>query len=543
VTTAAIDPDLYDDDIPLEHKPRSKGAFLTTVAVVIIGALGLGGYALWYSHKADQDREISKLLGQAQKEISHDSYASYRAAAKTCQKILDLQPDQFAAHAYLAYINTLRWGEYGEGETYKQRAEQQLAAAKSHHREHSHLIAAEAYYSFFSGDPAAAISQLRTVLKRKNVASSMLSSSLGLMLMWSGNLHGATKWLLAAQQLAPGEPRILYALGELARRQGDEDRAMNYFDQALRFDPNHVDSLISKSLLILDSARGQPKVAAPLVDKVLAMPADQVSPKQLAMAHFAKAELLYAENKDAKAKAEEAKALTLQPRNADIQLMIGRRLARAGSYAQATEHVQKAISIDPKRAGFYVELAKVLLAQKGKADDAITALQKARKTLPDNAGLLVLLGNAQATAGHVDAALDAYKKAIAMKKGSGGFPEAQLAIGELYRGRKDFAKAVPALKKAADAYKNALDALGEAKATVDLARVSMAKGDMGKAQDLLKQAIKINEGYADSYYFLGRTYMGSRHTRRLAKQLFAAYLKLDPEGDYAGTVHGLMRHL
>ena len=57
--------------------------------------------------------------------ISHDSYASFRAAAKTCDKILDLQPDQFAAHAYLAYINTLRWGEYGEGETYKRRARQE----------------------------------------------------------------------------------------------------------------------------------------------------------------------------------------------------------------------------------------------------------------------------------------------------------------------------------------------------------------------------------------------------------------------------------
>ena len=275
------------------------------------------------------------------------------------------------------------------------------------------------------------------------------------------------------------------------------------------------------------------------------MPADQVSPKQLAMAHFAQAELLYAEKKDAQAKAEEQKALTLQPRNPDIQLMIGRRLARAGHYAQATQHVQKAISIDPKRAGFYLELAKVLLAQKGKAPDAITALEQARKTLPDNAGLLVLLGNAQAAAGHVDAALDAYQKAIAMKQGSGGFPEAQLAIGELYRGKKDYAKAVPALKKAQEtpsitpstpsARRRPPWAIG--------AHLHSSRATSPRPTTCSSRPSRPNEGYADSYYFLGRTYLGNRHTRRLAKQLFAAYLKLAPDGDYVGAVHGLMRHL
>ena len=274
------------------------------------------------------------------------------------------------------------------------------------------------------------------------------------------------------------------------------------------------------------------------------MPADQVSPKQLAMAHFAQAELLYAEKKDAQAKAEEQKALTLQPRNPDIQLMIGRRLARAGHYAQATQHVQKAISIDPKRAGFYLELAKVLLAQKGKAPDAITALEQARKTLPDNAGLLVLLGNAQAAAGHVDAALDAYQKAIAMKQGSGGFPEAQLAIGELYRGKKDYAKAVPALKKAQSTPTRTPSTPSARRRPPSTWRASpWPRATWARPRTCSSRPSRPNEGYADSYYFLGRTYLGNRHTRRLAKQLFAAYLKLAPDGDYVGAVHGLMRHL
>ncbi|RMG16559.1 MAG: hypothetical protein D6729_10585 [Deltaproteobacteria bacterium] len=532
-----------DDDFetgtgPIRVQGTKRGGMRSTLLLVLVGLLGLGGFGVWYTNEAATKREIARLLKEAQKELSHDSYAAYKQASETCEKILELDPDQFAAHAYLAYIDVLRWGEHGEGDVMLQSAERHLAAAKAHGKEHSHLIAAQAYYDFFKGNEDKAIDDLTAILERPGTTSGLLSGTLGIIQMWAGRLDDARKSLIRAQELSPGEPRILAALAELARRRGRDAEAARYYENALNFDPHHVDSLLGAALLIIENDAVDNARAEQFLKKVEEMPGDQKSPRQQAMYHFARAQLLYAQGKTQEARAAEEKAKMLLPNNADFASMIARREFRAGHYDAAVDAIREAIRIEPKRATFYVQLARILLAKPGGEREAIEALEKARAQLPDNVDLLMLLGEANAKARRWDAALAAYEKVKALKGDRYG--PALLAIGTLERKRRNFEAAKKTLTQAAEAF---VDPTGKARANLELARIAIAERDDAAARKLLERALRLDPSLPDTYFFLGQQLAGDRRGRATAKEFLQIYLKRDPSGPYAERARGLMRRL
>ena len=223
----------------------------------------------------------------------------------------------------------------------------------------------------------------------------------------------------------------------------------------------------------------------------------------------------------------------LQPNNPDIQMMRGRRLYRAGSLKEAERAMRKAIEIDPKRARFYVELAKVLLATKRGAKEAVEALTTARKAMPENAQLVILLGDAHAATGAKKEALGNYAEAIKMNGGS--YPQAQLSIGKLHRKSKDYDQAIKALTKALEQYKQAVQPRGQAETCLEIARTYLAKREFDPAKEWLTKAQQSDSSFADPYYFIGRMLAGTRSTRKDARTALQTYLKLAPSGDFASA--------
>src|SRR5262249_52446876 len=186
-------------------------------------------------------------------------------------------------------------------------------------------------------------------------------------------------------------------------------------------------------------------------------------------------------------KAEET-GFALDRNNPELHLIKGRRLL-------FEQRVVPAMSMDPTRAHFYVELARALMQKPGGEKDAQDALINALKTVRDSPKLLVMLGNAYRRQGKLDEALTQYSRAVSDPKARN--PEARLAMGTIYRERKDYAKATEALEKAVLEYVGQPAKL--AAAYSELGRVYEEKGERARADDIYQKALNADEEYSPAY--------------------------------------------
>jgi len=311
----------------------------------VIAAALLGGGVLcgrqWIfidSPDGPHRRDIARLRRTMQDGISHDSFVGYQAACAAGEKVVtDLDPNLYSAHAFLAYADALRWGEYGED--VERLAKEHLSKAKAAKIEHTHLMAAEAYLKFFSGDVDGAKAILEPVVADKSRRSPLLMSTLGIIELRSGDLEKASRHLKDAQNLAPADPRINAALAEVIRRQGDTFYAATYYDAAFRYERDHARAKLGVVQMAIDT--GKWETAEKFVTDVLtAVPPP--SARQLAVAHMAKAVILDKQGHSAEADREAALALSLKAPSADLYLTLARRLLLAGKKGDAAAAIRDA---------------------------------------------------------------------------------------------------------------------------------------------------------------------------------------------------------
>jgi len=549
----AFDPSAWDDDDEAPPSARARRQLVALATTAILVAVGLGGWYGFTRWTESRTLEISKLLDETNDHLRKDTYASYKAASASADRILALDAKNYVAHAYLAYIDALRWGEQGEGDDFGRRAKEHLAKAKAAGQSHGRIVAAEAYIQFFDGDAKAAEETIGKVLE-SGQRSGLLYTTLGTVQMWAGELDKAASSLKQAQVLEHNSVRVLSELGQLHRRRGMDADAWTFYDSALRIDGDHADSLLGKALLVLDANEiDRPKAdrekllaeAEVQIDKVMNLPEGAISARQLALAKFARAQLFFARGKGDDAERLEKEAFTLDPGNPDIRLMRGRRLLRRGEVDGAVADIRDAIRIEPKRASFYVDLSKALLAKSGGATEAVEALKTAIETFPDSGRIWILLGDAHRAVPDVDQARRAYERAIEAEKGK--MPEARVKLGAIWREKKEFAKAAEELDRALKEL--GLTASGPvlASALTELGRVydERPDRDVQQAFERYAKAISASDGFAPPHFLVGRISAAhrDREQQRQAIDSLETYLRLAPRGDFAEEARALLGRL
>jgi len=549
----SFDPSAWDDDDEAPPSPRARRklvALAVTAVLLVAGLAGWYGFTQWSEKRTLQ---IAKLLDETNDHLRKDTYASYKAASAAADQILALDPKNYVAHAYLAYIDALRWGEQGEGDDFGRRAKEHLQKAKAAGQTHGRIVAAEAFIQFFDGDPKAAEETIGKLLDAGQ-RSGLLYTSLGTIQMWAGELDKAATSLKQAQALEHNSVRVLSELGQLHRRRGMDADAWTFYDSALRIDGDHADSLMGKALLVLDANEiDRPKAdrekllleAEVQIDKVMNLPEGAISARQLALAKFGRAQLFFARSKADEAERLEKEAFTLDPGNPDIRLMRGRRLLRRGDVDGAVADIREAIRIEPKRASFYVDLSKALLARSGGAKEAVAALKTAIETFPESGRIWVLLGDAQQAVPDVDQARRAYEKAIEVEKGK--MPEARVKLGAIWREKKEFAKAEEELDRALKEL--GLTGTGPvlAGALTEMGRVydERPERDVQQAFERYAKAISASDTFAPPHFFVGRISSAhrDREQQKQAIDSLETYLRLAPKGDYADEARAILGRL
>ncbi|RKH00063.1 hypothetical protein D7X74_38885 [Corallococcus sp. CA047B] len=548
-----------DEDEPSSRrKPAAGGnrSKMLSLVLLLLIPLFAGGYG-WYSAQAKKrGRELKKNLDVATEQLKHDSFVSYKKACEAADLALEVDPDSTAAHGYLAYAYAIRWGEHGGGDDARRQAEEHLAAAQKTQELSSHLIAAQALVKTYSGKGKEALTELDAQVKDlndKNKASSLLYLTLGLIQMNAGDLERSRDSLERAQTLAPDDPRVYAGLGAVYRRLGQDNTAWKNYDFALRYEKDHPESLLGRSLLMLEQDEPNYGLVNQMIKKLLEVDPPP-SPRQLAAAQLARSLLIarvslamptlkpdvqqkLAEATGvpvdaAKAKAEVLKAeetgFALDKQNPELNLIKGRRLLAEGNFDAAAEEIRKAIKVDASRAQFHVELAKALMGKPGGEKEASEALTTALKTMGDSPKLVVMLGNAYRRQNKLDDALAQYQRAVKDPKAKN--PEARLAMGGIYRERSEWDKAKEQLEKASQEFFGQPDRV--AMALTELGRVYQGQGNAAKADESFQRALTSDEGYSPVYYFYAALLAKDPKQTAKVRTLAQEYVKREPKGEY-----------
>ncbi|MBN8472481.1 tetratricopeptide repeat protein [Corallococcus exiguus] len=555
-----------DDDEPASRRknpPKSNGSKMLSMVLLILIPLFAGGYGFYSAQAKKRGRELKKNLDVATEQLKHDSFASYKKACEAADLALEVDADSTAAHGYLAYAYAIRWGEHGGGDDARRQAEEHLAAAQKGKELSSHLIAAQALIKTYSGDGKGALASLETQVKElndQNKASSLLYLTLGLIQMNAGDLERARDSLERAQALAPDDPRVYAGLGAVYRRLGQDNTAWKNYDFALRYEKDHPESLLGRSLLMLEQDAPNYAVASRDIKKLLEAEPPP-SPRQLATAQLARSLLIArvalampslkpdqqqllteatgVPADPVKAKQEVTKAeetgFALDKQNPELNLIKGRRLLAEGNFDAAAEEIRKAIRADGSRAQFHVELAKALMGKPGGEKEASEALVTALKTMGDSPKLVVMLGNAYRRQNKLEDALTQYQRAVKDPKAKN--PEARLAMGGIYRDRSEWDKAKEQLEKASQEFFGQPDRV--ANALTELGRVYQGKGDAAKADETYQRALQADENYSAAYYFYAQLLSKDAKQSGKVKTLAAEYVRREPKGEYLADAQRL----
>ena len=509
-------------------KPPPKPHSLRSTVLLVVGlALLLGGWWSWTTYKRDQDEKVARLLKEAGELIAKDSHGGYKQAAALLEQVLAKDPDSLAGHSFLAYIDALRWGEHGEGDTFREEAKKHLEAARRQASSHSHMIAAAAYLKAYGGDPQGAIADLTRVLKGpEGGTSGLLFGALGVLQMKSGDLDGARESLTTARKFADRDVRVNQMLAEQYRRAGQARKAKTFYDAAYVLSREHVPTLLGAATVYIDE--GQFDTALKFVQAVLDSP--DVSPRQRALAQALRGTILFAKGRAAEGAKDEQDAVTLDPTNPDILDQIGRRKLAGGDAAGATASIQKAVEMDPQRIAFYVDLTQALLAQSGGAKRAVEALRTAQARLPGNPWVAKLLGDAYRADGDPERARAEYERALSAR-----YPEARMALARLWRAQGKSKEALEEYERAAKEFGES-GADGASQAFAEMAELESQRGaEPARVNEFYRKALAADPTSCPALWALGRDRANrpEKDQRDLGRQMLLDYARVCPGGAHA----------
>jgi len=197
------------------------------------------------------------------------------------------------------------------------------------------------------------------------------------------------------------------------------------------------------------------------------------------------------------------RALTLQPNRADACDHLGRTALLQGDYDKAAAMFQKALEIDPGAAGAYFRLGKALLFLR-RHKEAIEALEKDIELTPQPGESHCLLGEAYLQLQEYEEARDHYEAAIRIKpdftKAYYGLATACARLGleeQSRQCRAKFKELEAEDRRAGRHWRRVLDPLQGTRESVahthtDIGRVYRARGDVDRARRLWEKAASLD---------------------------------------------------
>lgn len=254
--------------------------------------------------------------------------------------------------------------------------------------------------------PQLAIPLLRQIIELdpKNLNA---RANLGVLLFFQGNYPEAIPEIRAALELQPDLWKIRGLLGIAEKRTGDPAAAQADLEQAFpHLDDKNFQKQAGLELVELDSGLGEFAAALAVTEKLEeALPQDP----QILFAAYEISSQMAAQSL--------LNMVLVAPNSAEMHMMMGGELGRAGDHAGSIAQFREAIRLNPKLPGVHFELAEQLRASPDPAMNA-KAADEYKAAVQENQydeRAWCKLGDAIAEKGDFKAAEDDYRKALALQ--------------------------------------------------------------------------------------------------------------------------------
>ena len=325
----------------------------------------------------------------------------YDGAITQYKKVLQQEPDNF--HAHLNLGNSLYYKDDYDGALAEHRQAVRLrpADAEAHGALANTLV--------MKGDLNAAVAEYRESLRLKP-DDAFVRSNLGDALSDQENWDGAIIEYREALRLDPKSAEAHGGLGHVLSEKGDLQGSIVEFREAVRLEPNR--SKTHEWLgYVLHQARQEDDAVNELREAVRLDPESSTAQLWLGNALFAKTEY------DA-ALAAFREAARLKPGDLNTLGRIGDALYAKKDWDGAIAAFRAAVQASPDSTvavqRITIRIANTLMEQKRFAE-AVAELQPVAEKYPDEPSLWMNLGNAQLRLEQSQAALTAFRKALAIQ--------------------------------------------------------------------------------------------------------------------------------
>jgi tetratricopeptide (TPR) repeat protein len=188
------------------------------------------------------------------------------------------------------------------------------------------------------------------------------------------------------------------------------------------------------------------------------------------------------------------RALALDPEYANAYSNLGAVLVDTGRAAEAIAIFRRALELDPDLAAGYSNLGNAYFAI-GDVENALAAYERALELEPDFAEALNNSGNALSALGRTDEARQRYLRALELRP---EFPEAKYGLGRLLFTQGKPKEALPLLRDAHRARPSSVDG------SAILAHAAWQSGDLELAGQSFAHVIRLQPGRIPAYQNLAR---------------------------------------
>jgi len=338
--------------------------------------------------KALEDRGVARLrLGKVEEAVADLK----RSAA--------LNPKSPDVHADLAYALMQQ-----------RRLPEALQAARAALALNPNHIAANAYAGHIllvtEGDPGEAIACLERAANRSpddvDVRIDLLTAHLQ-----RHELDRAGIDLRVLRLLLPyGDARLWYEEGLIQGDSGNLDVAIDRFRRALAADPKLDAARRSLGLALAQAGNWQEAI------QVLG-PLSAANPGSFSIAYFYALALQNAQRPEAEGEAR--RALALRPQSAEGQSLLGVVLASRGKPEEAIPYLRRAREADPENTDATLALGRIL-AERGQVEEGVALLREVVKVAPGSVNAHLVLADALRRAGKLEEAGQEAKTAESLRQ-------------------------------------------------------------------------------------------------------------------------------
>lgn len=509
--------------------PKSTASIKTTLFIVLAVLAVAGGIIFWQYKSSITTREINKKYGELKAAMDEDKFGRYQDAIKRGTEILAIDDGHNLTLGALAYIEAILAVDFKQPAELPRAKDFLARAMKSSKEETEYRVAARALIAFADRNYDQGLADIKKIIDRGGSSPFVELEAFRLMAEAKPTDKMTQTELRRLTQAVTSQARALNFLGWYYYGLDDYALADKNFAAALQNVRGHPRALVGQALTDFDRGLGlqeRQKEIGKSITTVLSLPAEDLDPEVLALAHFAAGQLQQWQGRQSEADAEFDKAFKLQPNSALMFYRRGTGLLSLGRASEAIDFLRKAAAAAPNNVRYYRSLATAQI-KTGDVAGAKATLDRATQLAASDPTLKVLEGDRLRADKKWQQAIDAYKL---VKKDDGGpvFAEAAIGIGKALRESGKKKEAIKQLEDFLAGVPGDVMQPQQAELWCELGLAYEADKDKEKAQGMYEQGVATFPYYAPCHYYSCRLGRGDD-----PKEECKRYVATAPRGEFA----------